>query len=73
MARRVLIIGQATATTSSSPRKTLRVESTRGFAFPRQHLPELCQIHPPKREGAGNAGCTVAPIASRAGEKSTRA
>jgi hypothetical protein len=46
-----------------------RCARTRGraSAFPRHDFaPELCQTSRPKIEGAGNAGCTVAPIASRA-------
>jgi hypothetical protein len=42
--------------------------------FPRHDLPEFCIIIVrPKMEGAGNAGCTVAPAALRAMKKSTQA
>jgi len=49
------------------------VHCWRSSAFPRGKSPPGDLVVPPKTEGAGNAGCSVAPAASRANEKSTRA
>ena len=49
------------------------VHCWRSSAFPRGKSPPGDLVVPPKTEGAGNAGCSAAPAASRANEKSTRA
>ncbi|HWZ40122.1 MAG TPA: hypothetical protein VNY08_17660 [Bradyrhizobium sp.] len=47
------------------PGTTAIIDIAHALSFPRHDLPEFCKVRiPPKTEGAGKAGATVAPAAS---------